>query len=97
MPSRRWALGLIGALHLVLVWFGDILTTYAIVGVVLLAFVSRSPVTMLRWAVGILGTLGSAAVVAIVLLSVRAASGSSALVDAERVRRLFTVLAGQSC
>ena len=66
------------------VWFGDILTTYAIVGVVLLAFVGRSPVTMLRWAVGILGTLGSAAVVAIVLLGVRAASGSSALVDAER-------------
>ena len=96
MPSRRWVLGLIGALHLVFVWFGDILTTYAIVGVVLLAFVGRSPVTMLRWAVGSLGTPGTAATVAIVLLGVRAASGSSALVDAERsFGGFFTVLAGQ--
>lgn len=82
---RRLAgLGLIGAVHLVFLWFGDILTTYALVGVVLLAFVNRTPRTLLAWAVGLLGTLSAAALTALALLGIRAATGSSALVTAER-------------
>lgn len=81
---RLGALGLIGATHLVFVWFGDILTTYALVGVVLLAFVNRSPRTLLASALGILGTLATAATVGLVLLALREATGSSALVAAER-------------
>ena len=81
---RLAALGLIGAFHLVFVWFGDILTTYAIVGVILLAFVNRAPRTLLAAALGILGTLATAATVGLVLLVLREATGSSALVAAER-------------
>ncbi|MEU4425554.1 DUF418 domain-containing protein [Actinoplanes sp. NPDC024001] len=81
---RLAALGLIGAVHLVFVWFGDILTTYALVGLVLLAFVNRAPRTLLTWALGILGALATAATAGLVLLGVRAATGSSALAAAER-------------
>lgn len=81
---RLAALGLIGATHLVFVWFGDILTTYALVGVVLLAFVDRAPRTLLASALGILGTLATAAVVGLVLLGLREATGSSTLAAAER-------------
>ncbi len=92
-PGVRWrttylrrlaALGLIGAVHLVFVWFGDILTTYALVGVILLAFVNRAPRTLLAWALGILGALASAATVGLVLLLLRGATGSSVLGAAER-------------
>nr|WP_296076617.1 DUF418 domain-containing protein [uncultured Actinoplanes sp.] len=78
---RQAALGLIGAIHLVFVWFGDILTTYALVGVVLLAFVNRAPRTLLAWAAGILGTLATVAAVGLVL---RATTGSTSLLAAER-------------
>jgi uncharacterized protein len=81
---RLAALGLIGAVHLVFVWFGDILTTYALVGVVLLAFVGRAPRTLLVSALGILGTLATVATAGLALLALRAATGSSALVADER-------------
>ena len=81
---RLAALGLIGAFHLVFVWFGDILTTYALVGVVLLAFVNRAPRTQLMWALGILGTLATTAIVGLLLLVLREATGSSALAGVER-------------
>ncbi|GAA3247453.1 DUF418 domain-containing protein [Dactylosporangium siamense] len=81
---RLAALGVIGAAHLVLVWFGDILTTYALVGLILLAFVNRTPRTLLATALGILGTLSVVAVVGLGLLGLRAATGSSVLVAAER-------------
>ena len=81
---RLAALGLIGAVHLVFVWFGDILTTYALVGVVLLAFVGRAPRTLLRWALGILGTLATAAVAGLAFVALRDATGSTALMDVER-------------
>ncbi|MDG6108312.1 DUF418 domain-containing protein [Dactylosporangium aurantiacum] len=81
---RLAALGAIGAAHLVLVWFGDILTTYALVGLVLLAFVGRRPRTLLATALGILGALSTVAVIGLGLLGLRATTGSSALVAAER-------------
>ena len=49
--ARRLAvLFLIGAAHFVLVWDGDILHDYALLGVVLLLFRHRAPKTLLVWA-----------------------------------------------
>lgn len=38
-----------GILHITLVWVGDILSFYAVIGFLLLAFYKRTPRTMLRW------------------------------------------------
>ncbi|WP_205473049.1 DUF418 domain-containing protein [Nocardioides sp. SYSU D00038] len=81
---RMAALGAIGATHLFLVWYGDILTTYAVVGVVLALFVNRTARTQLRWAIGILGTLSAIGVGGLALLAVRGLTGSSALAGSER-------------
>ncbi|WP_110113127.1 DUF418 domain-containing protein [Bacillus sp. CGMCC 1.16541] len=53
--SRR-LLGLLlfGALHLIFLWFGDILHLYAITGFLLLFFYKRKPKTILIWAFSIL-------------------------------------------
>ena len=40
----------IGLLHAVLLWYGDILVTYAVLGFALLAFQHRPPKTLLAWA-----------------------------------------------
>lgn len=40
----------IGLLHAVLLWYGDILVTYAVLGFLLLAFRHRRPKTLLIWA-----------------------------------------------
>ncbi len=53
--SRRlFALLLFGVLHLVFLWFGDILHTYAITGFLLLLFYKRKPKTLLIWAFSLL-------------------------------------------
>ncbi|QFZ84338.1 DUF418 domain-containing protein [Variovorax paradoxus] len=50
LSRRLAALWLIGALHAVLLFHGDILTTYAVLGVVLLAVRARSDALLARWA-----------------------------------------------
>lgn len=45
----------IGVLHALLLWLGDILVTYALLGFVLIPFRNRSEPTLVRWIVG--GTL----------------------------------------
>ncbi|PLS16136.1 hypothetical protein CVD28_19040 [Bacillus sp. M6-12] len=53
--SRRlFALFLFGALHLVFLWFGDILLTYALTGFFLLLFYKRKTKTLLIWAFSLL-------------------------------------------
>lgn len=47
---RLLALLLFGILHIVLLWDGDILTLYALVGAILLLFRNRSPRALLNWA-----------------------------------------------
>jgi uncharacterized protein len=47
---RLVALAVFGAAHALLVWPGDILLVYAVLGVVLLAFRDRQPSTLLLWA-----------------------------------------------
>lgn len=56
---RRYARRLLGLLvlglaHALLLWAGDILATYAVVGGVLLLFAQARPRTLLRWAAGLL-------------------------------------------
>ena len=48
---RILALLLFGALHIVLLWWGDILHLYAVIGVLLLFFINRSPKALLVWSV----------------------------------------------
>lgn len=40
----------IGLSHMLLIWYGDILTSYALIGFVLILFRNRSPRTLLIWA-----------------------------------------------
>lgn len=51
---RIAALLLFGAVHLVLLWFGDILHTYAVAGILLLFFYKRKNKTLLIWAFSLL-------------------------------------------
>ncbi|QQK79513.1 DUF418 domain-containing protein [Salicibibacter cibi] len=54
--SRRLVfLLVIGLIHLVFLWTGDILHTYALAGFLLLLFINRKPRTILLWAVLMLG------------------------------------------
>jgi len=53
-PRRLLLLLAIGVVHGLLVWWGDILAAYALMGFLLLAFRKRQPATVLRWAAGIL-------------------------------------------
>ena len=52
---RRMAWLLVfGLLHLYFIWWGDILSHYAIVGMVLFAFRNLAPKALVRWAIGLL-------------------------------------------
>ncbi|MFC0273897.1 DUF418 domain-containing protein [Metabacillus herbersteinensis] len=51
---RVLVLLLFGLLHLIFMWFGDILHTYAIAGLLLLMFYNRKTKTLLNWAFGLL-------------------------------------------
>ncbi|AFH63072.1 DUF418 domain-containing protein [Paenibacillus caseinilyticus] len=65
--SRRLGiLLLIGLLHAVLLWYGDILYTYALLGFLLLLFYRRSSKTVLVWGVVLTGLY--AAVVSLLIL-----------------------------
>jgi len=65
---RLTALLAIGLLHNVLLWDGDILVNYALIGFLLLPFARRRPRTVLRWAIGLLAAfVGLIAVAALVV------------------------------
>lgn len=51
---RLWLLLVIGLLHAALLWAGDILTVYALLGFALVPFFGRSSRTLLAWAAGLL-------------------------------------------
>lgn len=54
LKRRLLGLLLIGLVHSILIWFGDILVLYAMFGFLLLAFRNRSDRTLLRWVVALL-------------------------------------------
>lgn len=66
---RLFALGLFGVAHIVLLWAGDILLCYALVGLLLLAFQFASDRWLIRWSVVLL-TLPLLAIAAVFLLTV---------------------------
>src|SRR5579862_7662965 len=49
-PRRLAALALFGLIHGILIWWGDILLTYALAGSLLLLFQKRAQKTLLWWA-----------------------------------------------
>ncbi|MGK0700283.1 DUF418 domain-containing protein [Priestia flexa] len=51
---RAFILLIIGLLHLIFLWFGDILHLYAVGGFLLLAFYNRMPKTLIKWAFSLL-------------------------------------------
>jgi uncharacterized protein len=51
---RLIGLLLIGLVHTTLIWMGDILATYAVIGFALIPFVGKSDRTVIRWAVTML-------------------------------------------
>jgi uncharacterized protein len=83
---RRMAVLLaIGVMHGVLLWYGDILTAYALLGFVLLLFRNRSDRTLLAWAAALLVVLPIAFTVWTTLASHPAApAAGAAAADAAR-------------
>jgi uncharacterized protein len=53
-PRRLLALAAFGLIHGILIWWGDILLTYAVAGALLLLFRNRAQKTLLWWAGGIM-------------------------------------------
>lgn len=54
LKRRLLGLLLIGLVHSILIWFGDILVLYALFGFLLLAFRHRTDRTLIRWVVALL-------------------------------------------
>lgn len=73
--SRRlFFLFIFGLIHFVFLWYGDILNTYALIGVWLLLFYNKKPRTILIWAVVLL-------CIAVILTGLVLNPGSTALSD----------------
>ena len=90
LARRLGALGVIGVLHAVLIWSGDILVTYALLGLLLIPFRLRRPRTLLIWAGGIFLVPGLVLVVVgvIVLLTAPADPGAAQAADVPFLRDL---------
>jgi uncharacterized protein len=98
LVRRQLGLAAIGLAHAVLVWSGDILLAYGLVGLLLLVFRRRRPGTILAWAIALVAVnalLLGAAAGAIALLSHAAPDRYAALVrtmaddDARNVAAAF--------
>lgn len=93
LPSyvrRLSILFLIGAAHGTLLWFGDILHVYALLGFVLILFRNRSDRAVLGWALAI--ALLAACIPVLQWLQVHGSGGASEAARAEETARRFAVL-----
>ncbi len=65
---RTSILALFGVLHILLLWEGDILLLYAIIGFLLIPFRSASVDTLRRWSFTLLGSVSALAVLMLVIV-----------------------------
>jgi uncharacterized protein len=81
-PRRLASLALFGLIHGIVIWSGDILLTYAIIGALLLMFRNQSQKALLYWA----GAVVAVQLLCLSVMQIRAATGESesAPIDAHR-------------
>lgn len=86
---RLLVLLLFGVAHATLLWYGDILVTYALFGFVLLLFRDLSPRTLLIWAIALLAGMALLLGAGIAFVELQRADpvASSAILNAEREQR----------
>lgn len=94
IARRLLALLGFGVLHVLLLWDGDILIVYALVGAILVAFRNAADRTLLRWAAGLLAVPVVLYAVALAALTVARAVPSTAAALAGADRELVAVFAG---
>lgn len=86
-PRRLAALALFGLIHGILIWWGDILLTYALSGAMLLLFRNRSQKTVLWWA----GSIFTAPILVITAIYIAAILGHGPASHASKPFDLTTV------
>lgn len=89
-PRRLLVLLVFGIVHGALIFWGDILVAYALMGFVLLAFRKRRPSTVLRWAIGLLlafAILGSVGFVVVQFVRLPPGNPQKDLLEAARLMR----------
>jgi uncharacterized protein len=97
---RMFWLLVFGLIHLYLIWFGDILVGYALVGMIAWFFRNKAPAALIRWGIALvtvqLMIFASFAVLAFYLQDAAAAPGASAESVAEwrGLEEQFGVLSG---
>lgn len=94
ITRRLLALLGFGVLHVLLLWDGDILIVYAVIGAILVAFRNAADRTLLRWAAGLLALPVVLYAVALAALTVARAVPSTAAALAGADRELVAVFAG---
>lgn len=82
---RLFVLLVMGALHATLLWAGDILVTYAVMGAVLLVFRNCRPMTLLVWSGSLLAfmTLVGLTLGGLLMLAAGGAEGAAAFAEHE--------------
>ena len=94
IARRLLALLGFGVLHVLLLWDGDILIVYAVVGALLVAFRNATDRTLLRWAAGLLAVPVVLYALALAALTVARAVPSTAAALAGADRELVAVFTG---
>jgi uncharacterized protein len=92
-PRRLLVLLAFGLVHGTLLFWGDILVAYAVMGFILLPFRNRRPSTILRWALGmplVLTILGCIAFLALQVIRLPPRWPGGELNEVTRIARAFT-------
>ena len=92
-PRRLAALALFGMIHGILIWWGDILLTYALAGALLLFFRNRQQKTLLWWAgsIFVLPVLVISGVYIAALFGHGPAASANKPPDMEKIQRVIAI------